>query len=235
MKRSNSLKQLSNDTFKQALHDYLFLCNRDYPEKPALKVVGDRYRLSRLQRMVLYRGVTSAENVRRRKARLIRHPGQLTGKTLHMDGYNVLYTLMNYLLGKVVFIGLDGILRDIGGGYGKIENQTLFYKGMHQVLEYIGSRGNVSLAVYLDLPVPGSTGHAQRMKQEMEALKISGDVHLVLSADDALISTGIDTQVIATSDSRLIDAAGCSIYDIARETLEKKKGVEIFNLDNLTS
>ncbi|HEQ71464.1 MAG TPA: DUF434 domain-containing protein, partial [Spirochaetia bacterium] len=37
---------MSTLNFKIAVDDYRFLKNRNYPDKAALKLVGDRYRLS---------------------------------------------------------------------------------------------------------------------------------------------------------------------------------------------
>ena len=53
-----------------AAHDYRWLLDRGYPDQGALKLVGDRYRLSRTGRAVLYRGVFSARDSRRRSGRL---------------------------------------------------------------------------------------------------------------------------------------------------------------------
>jgi len=44
---------------KDAVKDYFFLQNKAYPEKASVALVGDRYRLSKEERMVLFRGITS--------------------------------------------------------------------------------------------------------------------------------------------------------------------------------
>ena len=59
----------------------------------------------------------------------------LTGK--YIDGYNVLFTIMNYLFGKFIFTGNDGLLRDCGEVYGKVENEALFYRAVDILLEYL--------------------------------------------------------------------------------------------------
>jgi len=47
------------ESFKHAVKDYFFLINKKYPEKETVKLIGDRYRLTGLQRTVLFRGITS--------------------------------------------------------------------------------------------------------------------------------------------------------------------------------
>ena len=49
-----------NEFFMNACKDYAYLINRNYPERGTLKLVGDRYRLTRDQRTILYRGISSA-------------------------------------------------------------------------------------------------------------------------------------------------------------------------------
>ena len=83
-----------SELFQQALKDYFYLIDRSYPEKGSLKLVGDRYMLSTDLRNLLYRGVTSRENSKQRSARLVDTPHA----PLIIDGYNVLFTLLNYRL-----------------------------------------------------------------------------------------------------------------------------------------
>ena len=47
--------------FKQAVIDYLYLLEKLYPHKAILKIIGDRYRLSKTQRSILFRGITRKE------------------------------------------------------------------------------------------------------------------------------------------------------------------------------
>ena len=42
--------------FADAAADYLFLLEHRYPQAAVLKLTGDRYKLSSLERSVLYRG-----------------------------------------------------------------------------------------------------------------------------------------------------------------------------------
>jgi hypothetical protein len=50
---------LVNESFLPACRGYAYLVNRNYPERGAVKMVGDRYRLTGDQRTVLYRGYIS--------------------------------------------------------------------------------------------------------------------------------------------------------------------------------
>ncbi|NIM17098.1 MAG: DUF434 domain-containing protein [Candidatus Aminicenantes bacterium] len=223
------MKDILTESFKAALKDYLFLRNREYPEKPSMKLVGDRYRLTGIQRIVLFRGITSEAKAQQRKAKTTT-AADLEGKELYLDGYNVLFTIMNYMLGKAVFIGNDGILRD-AGDYGEIENERIFYKAIEVLMDFIRACAAAWLIIYLDRSVPGSITHKDALQGKMLQLNIQGEVYLVQSADKELErKTG---GVIGTSDSEIIDVTSCRVLDTARLALEKQFKTDILDLENL--
>jgi len=221
------MKDFTSESFSEALKDYLFLKNKGYPGKAAVKLVGDRYRLTGIQRMVLFRGITSTAKALTRQGKIT---GDLAGKKLYLDGYNVLFTIMNYLVGKVIFIGNDGILRDGGAGYGKIENEAFFYKAVDLLFQWLGNSAVESVIIYLDQPVTNSALHVKALERQMQEVKITGKVNRVQLADTEL--KGKRDGLVATSDSEIIDAIPGKIIDAARNTLESKHGdrIEILNL-----
>jgi hypothetical protein len=223
------MKDLISESFKAALKDYFFLRNREYPEKPALKLVGDRYRLTGIQRIVLFRGVAPVVKALRREAK-ISAADELKKKKLYLDGYNVLFTIMNYMLGKPVFIGNDGILRD-AGDYGAIENERIFYQAMEVLVDFTGACGTASLVIYLDGSVPGSSTHRDVLHDKVSQFDFPAEVCLVRSADKELKRK--KGGVIGTSDSEIIDAVECPVVDAARHILEKQFNTNIPDLGDL--
>ncbi len=222
------MTELVTESFKHAVKDYFFLINKKYPEKETVKLIGDRYRLTGLQRTVLFRGITSNEKSLNRKSKLTKN---FKDKKLYLDGYNVLFTIMNYMLGKTIFIGNDGILRDAGEGYGKIENNNFFYKAMDLLLDITRTTEVESVYIYLDNPVSNSDLHMLELKKKMEQRTIEGEIFLVKSADKELKRK--KNGVIATSDSEIIDATPCQVLDMARKALETEYGRTILDLEKL--
>ena len=98
---------------RNAIGDYAYLRDRGYSSRPAVSLVGDRYRLTRRQRTILYRGVCSEEEARRRESR-IALPEEAASSTVTADGYNVLLILYHNLAGYPVFLCRDGLVRDAG-------------------------------------------------------------------------------------------------------------------------
>jgi hypothetical protein len=223
-------KNLLTTAFKNAITDYYYLLNKNYPEKETLKLVGDRFRLTGVQRTVLFRGITSKEKALKRKAKLIALENS-KGKILYIDGYNILFTIMNYLLGKVIFIGNDGILRDSGGTYGKIESETTFYQSANLLLDFIPGSTFQEMTIYLDSPVSNSSSHLIQLEKQVQQKKIKGKIHLTQSVDHRLKQ--INDAVIATSDSRIIDHTPGKIIDLARRALETTYEIAILDLGSL--
>jgi hypothetical protein len=223
-------KNLITKAFKNALTDYYYLLNKNYPEKETLKLVGDRFRLTGVQRTILFRGITSEKNISIRKSKQIPIE-DLKGKGLHIDGYNVLFTLMNYLLGKMVFVSNDGILRDSGGAYGKIKKEEIFYQAASALMDFMRQRNIENITICLDQPVSNSQSHVIRIEKKMQEEKIKGEVRLLQSVDNRLKQ--IKDGVIATSDSEIIDHTDSKILDLARSALETTYGITILDLASL--
>jgi hypothetical protein len=220
----------NSPAFKDALIDYYYFLAKNYPGKDTLKLVGNRYRLSRVQRIFLFRGITSKNSALLRKAKQIPLEN-LAGNPLYIDGYNVLFGVMNYLLGKPVFIGNDGILRDSGGVYGKIENQGLFDKAVHLLVEFVRRRNIENFTLYLDQPVAGSNSHKEAIEKKMQQEKVKGEIRLAPFVDHCLKQK--NDGVIATSDSEIIDATPCKILDLAWYILKNAYDITVLDLGSL--
>jgi len=202
---------------RAAAEDYRFLLDKGYPEKPSLRLVGDRYRLDRDERMALFRGVAASAKSDERRKKLVGFPAV---DELHLDGYNVLFTILNYREGKKVFVSSDGFLRDAGGSHGRIGDERLFLDLTGDLVGFLASRGLRGLWFYLDSPVSHSAEHAVGVREAMAAYGLAGGCELYESADFGLKSAS--PPCAATSDSAIIDALDCPIYDAARDFLSAR-------------
>lgn len=215
------------DDFRHALDDYFLLMNNGYPEKGSLKLVGDRYRLSTDLRMVLYRGISPRIKAIGRKQRITNSPGD----TLIIDGYNVLFTLLNYRLGRFVFISNDGICRDAGSQFGKIREESLFLDCTSILFEYLLKFRKTAIIIYLDSPVSLSKKHKDVLLKMAVRQMSNLEVILAKSADHSLLSN--TSGVLATSDSEVIDNSENPILDIPKIIIEKKYNYSLTNLETL--
>jgi hypothetical protein len=216
-------KLFGTEGFIQPVADYFYLIDRDYPEKGSLKLVGDRYKLSAEMRTLLYRGIASTVKSTRRTNRLIRYPSA----PLIIDGYNVLFTLMNYRLGRFVFISTDSLCRDAGLSFGKILSENVFDESIELLAGWLQSYLHLEVIIYLDIPVSNSRNHGKVLLSRLAAHPLL-NLELTESADESILQHTNGT--IATSDSALIDKSGLPIIDIPLTIISQKYNASIFNL-----
>jgi hypothetical protein len=214
--------------FKAACHDYHYLLSKEYPERGSLKMVGDRYRLTHDQRSVLYRGISSEPASEARKARLIPLSSAMH---LLIDGYNVLFTVLNYRLGRMVFISTDGILRDAGSLHGKLRDDHLLEECIEDLLTTLTPFKPFSVDIYLDSPVSSSNRHHQIIEQRLKDFGLPGTCSLVHSADHEIKS--FNTGVLASSDTVLIEKTSVPVTDLSRLVLEDIYGATFFRIRDL--
>ena len=223
-----AIHEFSAPVFFFFFNDYFLLLNRNYPERAALKLVGDRYRLSGSQRNCLYRGITSQANS---DIRILKRTENPKHQLIHVDGYNVIFTIMNYLLGKVLFVAYDGFLRDSGESYGKIEKPDLFIRSANLFLDCLTAASPERTIVYLDASVDDSEKHRKMIEDGLWARSLSGEIRFSRYADKELLK--IKKGIIASSDSEIIDHSDVGIFDLARHCLETTFKIRFVELSGL--
>jgi len=215
----------SQSLFTNAIEDYQYLLERKYPKKALLKIIGDRYLLSGIERTVLFRGVTTYENAAERKQKIVDKINELG---LHIDGYNVLITIGSYLNGNLVFISRDGFLRDSSETHGKILKTDLIERSLDLMFGYLKEARPAAISLYFDAPVSNSKSFSDFVNQKIAEFAINGKSEVVDSPDFVLKNRLAD--IVCTSDSEIIDSARVRIFDLARKTLEFKFNPDFFTV-----
>jgi hypothetical protein len=208
-------------SFPEALQDYRFLKNRGYPEKAALKLVGDRWRLDGSERNCLFRGVFAEADCRARRRKLV-PPGTVREQALGVDWYNVLITVESYLKGYPVFLADDGVLRDSSGVHGSYRPGKVTEAALRSILAALSLLAPSRLELFLDSPISFSGEMAEDLRRRAP---VPIEVTVSPSADYPLKSF---PGVVATSDSSIIDRAGVQrVVDLARFVLENGYGARV--------
>lgn len=207
--------EFSNEFFVAA-GEYLWMLSKGYPQKSSLKLVGDKFMLSRDMRQVLYRGISAAEQSAKRREMI----GSVrSGDLVLVDAYNVLFTINNYMLGKPLFISNDGMLRDAGEMRGRIVNKPVFSRAVSLLLDVLKEWTGATYVIYLDEPVSYSGRLSIELSKDMIQMDIDGEAHTVKSPDHMLKHENSDA--ICTSDTAIIDHYHGRIVDLPRFLLEK--------------
>jgi hypothetical protein len=217
-----------NEHFINACKDYAYLINRNYPERGTLKLVGDRHRLTRDQRTILYRGISSAKKSTLRKVKLVK---EIENKTLAIDGYNVLFSLLNYRLGRFTFISTDDVLRDAGSLHGRLKDEEMFFDCIKILAKHLSAMRPSQVDIFLDSPVSHSERHALVIMEVFRQYSLVVNCRVIRSADYGL--KHLSFEVLATSDSVIIENAVTGVVDLPRIILEKQYNAEPVKIADL--
>jgi hypothetical protein len=210
-------------SFPEALQDYRHLKNRGYPDKAALKLVGDRWRLPAVARNCLFRAVFADADCSLRRAKLV-DPDTVAGLPLGVDWYNVLITVESYLKGYPVFLADDGLLRDSSGVHGSYRPGRVTETAVRKILESVTRLAPARLELFLDAPISFSGAMAEELRRRVPAGLLS-EVTVSPSADYPLKSF---PGVVATSDSSIIDREAIrKVVDLSRFVLESGYGARV--------
>ena len=207
------------DVLAYAAHDYRWLLDRGYPDQQALQLCGNRFRLSRTERGMLYRGVFAGEASRPRKARLVTASLSVSftagWSRLVIDGYNVLFTVWNYLAGRPLVRATDGFVRDIGGTRSRLPHDQRFTRLAELLCSAVASTRFGRAAVFLDAQLPWSRDQSAELvsvwaRVGVPEIGFAAEVH---PAVDAVVAARTDA-TIATSDTGIIDRCSQPVLDL---------------------
>lgn len=185
-----------------AVDDYCYLLSRGYAAASSSALVGNRYRLNKRQRTALLRiGTSEVASEQRRSKHLT--PEALSGKTLAIDGFNLLILLEAALSGGVILLGRDGAYRDmasISGSYKRVK-QTEY--AIDLVIAALKQLKVGPVQWYLDAPISNSGKLKQLLLAMAESARCEWSVELVADPDKTINAR---TDVVAISgDSFVID------------------------------
>jgi hypothetical protein len=184
-----------------AAHDFRFLLSRGYPRTGALTFVGNHYQLPRDQRDVLARGVHAPLDAIRRQNKLVRPP-DLDGRSVAVDGHNVLITLESAMSGRVLVDCDDTVIRDIAEASGSFRPSEQTGKALDMVFDFLRRHGAASVLFLLDAPVSMSGELAAQVSATMSGQGLMGRARAVADPDAELAD---HPGVVASSDSHVID------------------------------
>lgn len=187
--------------FKEAVKDLSYLLSRNYGPKAAMQIVGNRYRLNARQQKALIRMSASQSAILHRQSTCV-NAETLKGKTVLVDGFNLLILLENALSDAYIFKSQDGVFRDISGVHGSYK--TVFKTEMALVLvgEIFENLAVEQVIWYFDSPVSNSG------KMKTFLYKIATDhhfnwtIHLDNNPDKVLVKS---EAVVVTSDAWILD------------------------------
>jgi cyclic lactone autoinducer peptide len=186
---------------RAAAADLCWLLDRDYAQRSALELVGNRYNLTARQRMALARYACSNEDcLRRNKLRI--EPERLKGEELWLDGYNILTMIESALAGGVILLCRDGCCRDIAGIHRRYRKVNETIPALKLVAESVAALGVSNCRWWLDQPVSNSGRLKSLILESARDAGWNMEVDLTFSPDHVLSRTD---HIIATSDGIVLN------------------------------
>lgn len=194
-----SEKQISK--LKLAVEDMHYLLSREYPEKAASDLVGNRYRLKTRQIQALRGMSASVAQLQNRQLKEL-ESSDLKGKIAYLDGFNVLILLESLLSEAYIFEGLDGCIRDLSGVHGtyKRVNQTL--RAIELVASFYRTNQIHQLVWIFDKPVSNSGRIKQIILDFAEEHHLNWDADLQYNPDKFLAES---SAIVISSDALILD------------------------------
>ena len=213
---------------QKAVSDMGWLLSRGYSDKSSLKLVGDRYVLTQRQRLAVMRASCSDSQLKIRSQKQV-SPKQLQSQMLMIDGYNLLITIEAALACAPLFIGRDGVLRDLAsihGTYRKVEETLPAIETIADTLNNL----NISEVIWLlDQPVSNSGRLKKLIRSFADDNSLNWDIQLVPNPDTVLI---VANALIASSDSNILDRCKqwLNLVRIILDTIGLEYGLNILDL-----
>ena len=210
-----------HETLRTAVAEFSWLLSRRYAVDSALKVVGDRHSLTARQRMAVRRSACSDSSLESRAATMIA-PGEIAGRPLGIDGYNLLITVESALSGGLILIGRDGCYRDLASVHGTYRKVGETMPAVETIVDYLAALNVIHVDWYLDQPVSNSgrlkalIANVVEGRMDRRTHGTTWNVELVQSPDGILADYA---DAVVTTDSVVLDECG-SWVNLAAELVD---------------
>lgn len=201
-----------------AVADLSWLRTRGYAEPSATKLVGDRYQLRQRQRVAVGRCACSDE---KRESRWSRQasPSDVAGRSLAIDGLNVITTIEVALAHGVLLLGRDRCLRDMASFHGSYRLVQETERAVAILVQVVESFGPSRAVVYIDRPVSNSGRLAEAIRNAAAEHGSALEAQTAHRVDERLIA---HEGVVASADSAVLDDCQ-SWLNLARIVVERHR------------
>lgn len=199
---------------RAAVQDVCWLLDRGYGIASAAELAGNRYHLTRRQRIAVGRcACSSVARLRRRQHHV--PAADLKEQPLWIDGFNVLTAVESAIGGGVILLGRDGCCRDVAGVYSHYRQVAETLPALHAIGRMTAHWGVAQCRWWLDRPVFNSGRLQTAILQVAASAGWSWEVDLVPNPDRVLTAA---TEIISTSDHVILDHCQ-RWFNLAREVI----------------
>jgi hypothetical protein len=188
---------------KLAAEEVVYLLGRGYPAATAVDVVGNHHQLEARQRVAMGRMLCSPDQRARRSSRAIERTAA-QGKTLLIDGFNLIITIEVALSGGLVLDCADGTVRDLAGLRGSYHPVDETDGALDLIGRELTALGLSGARIFLDAPVSNSGRLRARILDFAHRWPFPVDAEVVPNPDAILARA----ENAVSSDSAILDRCG---------------------------
>lgn len=202
---------------RTAVSELSWLLTHGYSLKGALKLVGDRHRLTDRQRLAVSRAACSDQS-RERRAQTTISTGSVAGRGVIVDGFNLLITMEAALSGGLLMICRDGCIRDLSSVHGSYRSVDETDEAIVSVGELLEALRPASVVWVLDRPISNSGRLAKRIRDAAQEQEWNWTVEVVFNPDAEISASD---RIVISSDSHVLDESA-SWLNFSRFLIEKQ-------------
>ncbi len=186
----------ATETMRIASRHISYLINEGYDLKQAFTFVGNHFLLSERQRLAIMRSLATRKQLTNRKSK-----EKITGSEVWIDGFNTIITLEVMLNDSLLFLGMDGTIRDLAAFRGTYRIIPETRRAVRLLLDVLTERSVQSDHILIDEPVSDSGRLKALIADAGEDYSITLDIQVQKDVDRELY----EKENVITSDSIILD------------------------------
>jgi hypothetical protein len=188
---------------RRAVSDLSWLFSRGYTANASIKLVGDRYALKERQRLAVSRAACSDRQEEERRQKCLPFDA-IKGKSLLIDGFNLIITVEAALSGGVLICCRDRCIRDLSSVHGSYRSVVETEEAIHLIGETLMTAEPAAATWLLDQPISNSGRLAQWIREVAATRRWTWEVGVTMNPDKVMRASD---QIAVTSDSNILDGA----------------------------
>ena len=197
------------ETLRTAAGHIEYLINNGYDLKQASVFVGNHFLLSERQRLAITRSLATQGQL---KSRREKEKTDLAGGEAWIDGFNTIITLEVLLSDSILFLGMDGTIRDLAALRGTYRIIPETPAAIRMLLDALGEMHAGTAHILLDEPVSNS-GRLKALIAEIgEKDPLTLDIRILKDVDRSLWAK----ENVISSDSIILDHCRSWVNLLAR-------------------
>lgn len=206
----------------KAIEEVTYLLDRNYNKEGSIAFVGNHRRLTDRQRLALLRIVCSTKQKQSRIKKSVTGE-ELKGKTLFIDGFNIIITLETILSSSLILRCSDRLIRDLAGVRGTYRIIAVTEDAIHLMLSSLEALQVHEVFVLLDAPISNSGRLASFIRTKALSYHLNVHVEVTNNVDTMLQNKDF----IITADSNILDHVQ-HYYNLVAHILEHLPYAQIF-------